>query len=784
MQRSRIPGTILAILLGLAGLAAVAGGIWLTALGGSIFYVLFGLGYLATAALLLTANPWSLWLFAATLAVNLIWALWETGFDWWRLLPRGDVSVAFGLLLALPWVVRGLRPGAVRTAGWRALGACLLVALGVGAGSMFATPHDLDGRVTMREGDGAAATGVAPVPPGEWHAYGRTSYGQRYSPLGQITPGNVDRLEVAWTYRTGDVRGEDDPNETTYEVTPLKIGDTLYLCTPHAIAIALDAETGQEKWRFDPQVDPPTVQTQHMTCRGLSYVDETAGGASGDCARRVFLPTPDGRLIALGAATGAICPGFGGADGTVDLWQNMPNVQEGSYYSTSPPVIAGNLIVVGGTVNDNFRAHEPSGVIRAFDLDTGDLVWNWDSGNPDETAPLGPDETYTANSPNSWSVSSYDPDLGLIYVPLGNSTPDQLGMNRSEAVETYSDTIVALRAETGEPVWRFQGVHHDLWDMDMPAQPSLVDLDAGGGPVPALVAPTKQGDIYVLDRRTGEPILPVVEEPAPGGAIPEDRTAPTQPTSALTFKPEPLTGASMWGISLFDQLACRIQFHRLRYEGRYTPPSTQGTLVYPGNFGVFNWGGVAVDPVRQISFQMPVYLAFVSTLIPRPDDSTRLVSEPGTAPVGENFGLPYAVQMKPFFSALGLPCQQPPWGYVAAAELTTGRIAYRHVNGTVRDLAPVPLPFEMGVPGIGGPLLTGGGVAFLSGTLDYYVRGYDVETGAEIWRARLPAGGQATPMTYRSEASGRQFLLVVAGGHGSTGTAPGDSIIAYALPQG
>ncbi len=511
---------------------------------------------------------------------------------------------------------------------------------------------------------------------------------------------------------------------------------------------------------------------------------ETAGPStapSPECRQRLFVPTSDGRLISISAETGRICPGFGGADGTVNLWANMPNVTPGSAYSTSPPLIAGRLVIVGGTVNDNVSTTSPSGVIRAYDAFSGDLVWNFDSKDPEDHAPPAEGETYSENAPNSWSVSSYDPELGLVYVPLGNQSPDQWGGNRSDAVEKYSTSVLALDAETGAPAWVFQTVHHDLWDMDVPAQPSLVDLTIDGDTVPALVQATKQGEIFVLNRETGEPALPVREVPAPGGAAPGDFAAPTQPVSAISFNPEPLRESDMWGATLVDQMACRIAFRQLDYRGRYTPPSTGGTLVYPGNFGTFNWGGVAVDPARQVMFGMPVQLAFTVKLVPRENAYERVVTGEGDPVFNENFGAPYATEMAAFRSFLGLPCQQPPWGYVAGVDLTSGETVYRHVNGTVRDLSPLPLPFEMGVPGIGGPIVTGGGVAFLSGTLDYYVRGYDLATGEEIWRERLPAGGQATPSTYLGR-DGRQYLVVVAGGHGSTGTEAGDAIIAYALP--
>jgi len=467
----------------------------------------------------------------------------------------------------------------------------------------------------------------------------------------------------------------------------------------------------------------------------------------------------------------------------VNLWNNMPNATLGSYYSTSPPVVTKELVIVGGAVNDNVSTHEASGVIRAFNIRTGALVWNWDSRNPNETAPIASGATYSENSPNSWSVSSYDPKLGLIFIPMGNQSPDQFGGNRDSNVEKYSSSVVALNAATGAVAWVFQSTHHDLWDMDVPAQPSLVDLTINGEQVPALLEVTKQGELFVLDRRTSRPVLPVTEVAVPQGAAEGDATALTQPISALSFDPPPLTESAMWGLTPFDQLACRIKFRSLKYQGRYTPPSLQGSIIYPGNLGVFNWGGVAVDPARQIAFAMPVRMAFVSTLKLRNDDKSRIVTKQSEPPFNENFGSRYAVKMVPFLSPLGKPCQAPPWGFVAGADLTTGRIVYQRVNGTVRDLSRIPMPLKLGVPGIGGPIVTRGGLAFLSGTLDYFLRAYDVTTGNQLWESRLPAGGQATPMTYWSNASGRQFVVVVAGGHGTLGTKPGDAIIAYALPK-
>ena len=848
---SRAP-FLFGLLLISIGLGLCAAGGWLMALGGSWYYLMAGAAFLLTGILLMARNPLALWVFAVLVAATLAWALWESGLDWWPLAARGDVLFVLGICLLIPRINKPLFPleavdgrvagrsASARGGAW-VLGLALLAFAGVSVTAMLRDSHGTDASETslaastlpaMATGPFAAAakgvaTGQPPMPDGEWHAYGRTSYGQRYSPLDQITPANVSALELAWQYQTGDLPGRPgDPVETTFEVTPLKVGNRLFLCTPHQLVIALDATTGAEVWRYNPQIQGK-LALQHLTCRGLSYqppasppgsvaaaaepvkvpvtrtmsgqpVNETgaatpslAAAAPGAksafaCAERLFMPTADGRLIALNPDTGAVCTGFGN-QGELDLWANMPNRKLGAYYSTSPVVLTSRLIIVGGTVLDNVSTQEQSGVIRAYDIDAGTLVWNWDSGNPQATAPIAPGQTYTVNSPNSWSVSSVDEALGMVYVPLGNQPPDQWGGNRSASVEKYSSSVVALDLATGKVRWHFQTVRHDLWDYDVPAQPSLVDLAINGVNVPALVQATKQGEIFVLNRQTGAPLLPVTDVPAPQGAAQGDFTSPSQPRSALSFDPPPLAGRDMWGATMFDQLYCRIAFQRLRYEGRYTPPSTQGSLIYPGNFGVFNWGGIAVDPKRQMAFTTPTYLAFVSQLVPRRDDTSLIVQgderPQGSLPsLNENFGAPFAVKLSVFTSPLGIPCQQPPWGYVAGADLTTGKVLWQHKNGTVRDQSPIPVPFKMGVPNLGGPIMTAGGVAFLSGTLDYYVRAYDVSNGKQLWQSRLPAGGQATPMTYAGQ-DGRQYLLVVAGGHGSLGTKAGDHVLAYALPK-
>jgi quinoprotein glucose dehydrogenase len=763
------------------GVALAAAGGWLAWLGGSAYYLVAGLALLVTGVLLFRSSRWALWLYAALVLGTLAWAIAEIGLDWWALVPRGDVIAPLGVWLLLPLITRHLRPGA--PSGRIPLAASLLVAAVLGGVALSSDRLDIAGALPPAAADAPAPPDAAAVPAGEWRAYGRTGFGDRYSPLAQITAANVDQLQVAWTFRTGDAAGPNDPIETTFEVTPLKVGDTLYLCSQHQILFALDAGTGALRWKFDPKLqNNPTFQ--HLTCRGVSYHEAAPGAAADDCPRRIFLPTNDARMFAIDAGTGVPCEGF--ADhGVLNLQVGMGVTTLGFYEPTSPPVVTANMLIVAGAVIDNYSTKEPSGVIRGFDVRTGKLVWAWDSGNEDENELPSATHSFTPNSANSWITASADEKLGLVYLPMGVQTPDIWGGNRTPTAERYASAIVALDIATGKRVWSYQTVHHDLWDMDVPAQPSLVDLQTASGVVPALLAPAKTGNIFVLDRRDGKLIVPAPERPVPQGAAPGDHVAPTQPFSGLTFRPEALlTDADMWGATLFDQLACRIMFKRLRYEGTFTPPSLQGSLIFPGNLGMFEWGGIAVDPVRQIAIANPIAIPFVSRLLPRGPDNPPAPnaahppgSETGVQPM---YGTPYGVDLHAFISPVGLPCKMPPWGYMAGIDLKTFRIVWMHRNGTIHDSSPVPLPFRLGVPSLGGPLVTAGGVAFLTSTLDYFIRGYDVTSGAQLWESRLPAGGQSTPMTY--EQGGRQFVVTADGGHGSFGTRTGDYVIAYALP--
>ncbi len=761
------------VAVALFGAVLARGGLALLADGGTPYCAAAGILIVAAGLLLILRRDLALLVYALVVLATLAFSISEAGLDFWPLAGRGGLIVLIGLWLLIPPVRRALRGRIQRPGALLALS--LAAAVIAGIASALVAPHDRAGTLPMALA--SAPVTATDIPDGDWPAYGRTNRGERYAPLADITPANVARLQPAWTYNTGALRRARDFAGVTFEATPIKIGTRLYLCASDTSAIALDIDTGAELWRFDPEV-ASTIKLVPV-CRGVAYFKSATGAAAKACQERIFLPTADARLIALDAATGRPCGDFG-LGGTVDLRQGQPSPDSdrGLATTTSPPLVAGRVVIIGSMVADNIATGGPSGVIRAFDAVSGRLLWNFDPAAPDDTTPIGPGRTYTPGTPNSWSVASADEALGLVYLPMGGGTPDQFGGMRDAGSERFGSSVIALEIATGRLRWVYQTVHHDLWDMDVASQPSLVDLDGPDGRVPALLVPTKRGDIYGLDRRTGTPILAAPERPVPQGAAAGDWTAPTQPFSALTLLPEPpLTEAGMWGLALLDQIDCRIRFRALRYEGLFTPPSVEGTLVYPGNAGIIGWGGIALDPRRQIAFANPSFLAYVARLIPRH------ASERPPPDVRPMRGTPYQVAMAPFVSPLRLPCQAPPWGSVAGINLTDMRIAWQHPNGTIRGNSILPLPLRLGVPSVGGPIVTAGGVAFLSGTLDNAIRAYDVTSGRELWQARLPAGGQATPMTYRSEKTGRQYVVAVAGGHFSASTKPGDAVIAYALPE-
>ncbi|EJA8447230.1 quinoprotein glucose dehydrogenase [Escherichia coli] len=753
----RLLVTLTALFAALCGLYLLIGGGWLVAIGGSWYYPIAGLVMLGVAWMLWRSKRAALWLYAALLLGTMIWGVWEVGFDFWALTPRSDILVFFGIWLILPFVWRRLvipASGAVA-----ALVVALLISGGILTWAGFNDPQEINGTLSA---NATPAEAISPVADQDWPAYGRNQEGQRFSPLKQINADNVHNLKEAWVFRTGDVKQPNDPGEITNEVTPIKVGDTLYLCTAHQRLFALDAASGKEKWHYDPELKT-NESFQHVTCRGVSYHEAKAETASpevmADCPRRIILPVNDGRLIAINAENGKLCETFANK-GVLNLQSNMPDTKPGLYEPTSPPIITDKTIVMAGSVTDNFSTRETSGVIRGFDVNTGELLWAFDPGAKDPNAIPSDEHTFTFNSPNSWAPAAYDAKLDLVYLPMGVTTPDIWGGNRTPEQERYASSILA-------------------------------DITVNGQKVPVIYAPAKTGNIFVLDRRNGELVVPAPEKPVPQGAAKGDYVTPTQPFSELSFRPKKdLSGADMWGATMFDQLVCRVMFHQLRYEGIFTPPSEQGTLVFPGNLGMFEWGGISVDPNREVAIANPMALPFVSKLIPRgpgnpmeqPKDAKGTGTESGIQP---QYGVPYGVTLNPFLSPFGLPCKQPAWGYISALDLKTNEVVWKKRIGTPQDSMPfpmpVPVPFNMGMPMLGGPISTAGNVLFIAATADNYLRAYNMSNGEKLWQGRLPAGGQATPMTY--EVNGKQYVVISAGGHGSFGTKMGDYIVAYALPD-
>lgn len=617
-------------------------------------------------------------------------------------------------------------------------------------------------------------------PTAGWESWGGDSGGSRFSPLTQITPANVWALKPAWTYHIGmpEVR---KMNSATFQATPVIADNRMYLCSGAGKIVALDPETGKEIWATEPKSD--IFSTYMQNCKGVTFARDAAAKPGEACATRIFAGTLDGRMVALDAATGRFCAGFGN-NGILDLKPGLGKTERGDLAIASPPVVINNLIVVNGRIPDNMRADTPAGAIRAFDLHTGKPAWSFNAlppGMNDATdAPQG--EQFVRATPNSWAPMSVDPELNLVYVPMGNAAPDHYGVGRK--LDHYSSALVALDGTTGAVRWTFSTVHHDLWDYDLPAQPTLFDWPTPQGPVPALAQATKVGHIFILDRRTGQPLSPVEERPVPQkGALPEEKLSPTQPfpaNPAFIVRAPDLSEADMWGFTPWDRGKCRDLFRSANYEGVFTPPSTRGWIQFPSFMGASNWGSVSIDKQRGIMIANTTQVAALMKLIPRKEADEMLKNGGKILPM---VGSPYALQMGPMLSPFGAPCNRPPWGELTAIDLKAGKVLWKVPFGTTRDQAPPPLWFKLGSPNIGGSVVTASGLVFIGAATDTYLRAYDVRTGQVVWKDRLPGGGQATPMTYRLTKNGRQYVVIAAGGHQYLGTKLSDSLVAYALPE-
>jgi len=788
-RSSSFAPVILGAIIAAIGGVLTIGGIWLAGLGGSVYYIFAGLGLLGSGGLLIRRSIFGAWLYCVIFVLTVIWGLGEVGANNWALVPRVVAPLVLLIACFLVMPTLSARPGRWKLGIGASLAAIVLTGV---TGTIFARMADAGSMSALPDLRFEMGDPSLVVAGDDWPAYGGSEAARRFSPLGQITAANVGKLKRAWLIHTGDTPSSARIAKTYGgENTPLKIGDMLYVCTPKNMVLALDPATGKQRWKFDPKV-PDDAIPYTAACRGVSYFAVPSVPADQPCARRIIYGTLDARLFALDARTGARCSGFG-ANGEVDTKVGMGDTPAGYVSINSPPTIVRGVVVTGHQVLDGQDRWAPSGVIRGFDAVTGKLRWAWDMMHPDWNGYPPQGQTWARGTPNMWTIASGDEQLGLVYLPMGNAAADYYSSLRRPQERDFATSLVALDVATGKPRWKFQAVRDDVWDYDFGAQATLVDFKG----TPALILPSKQGDIYVLDRRTGRPLTPVGTIKAPGGGVePAQRAAVQRVSLWHTLRKPDLTERDMWGMSPIDQMICRIQFRKASYKGFFTPPeSDRRSIEYPGYNGGTDWGGIAVDPRRGVIVanynDMPNYVR----LVPRSEADKK-----GWAPRDQARGeiggaegagdpqahTPYAIDVNagwrlPF---TGMLCKQPPYGGIRAIDMATGRTIWDRPLGEARTNGPfgIPsmLPLTIGTPNNGGAVVTAGGVIFIAAATDNLIRAIDLRTGKVLWKDVLPAGGQATPMTYM--IGGKQYLVIAPGGHHFMETPIGDEVVAYALP--